>query len=173
MRTSDSPASARSAPVQPTRPPTLPHASALSLTKPVPLHSFWPAQALLAVLQSLRPLHAFAPWHITFAEVAPLPLSPVAAQPATSNAAALAAIASPASLLPSVIVISSNECCLISRGRTRHSNAAQRSVVAAQKYGTFTHTNRSVRWMRRGRQPCVLPGCPSAGSRGGARMATV
>jgi len=69
---------------------------------PSPLQSFCPAQAFLALLQSLNPLQALTPSHATFAVVALLPAVPLSlallllAQPTVRNsAAALAAIAIP------------------------------------------------------------------------------
>jgi hypothetical protein len=46
-------------------PPTFSQASSDMLTKPWPLQEFLPLHALLAVLQSLWPLHLFTPKHFT------------------------------------------------------------------------------------------------------------
>ena len=87
-------------------PPAVLHSAGVSITKPCPLQAFWPLQELFAVLHSLMPLQELPPSQWTLA-LLPLEEPPVAAQPVINKAAAVAAIARPASLLlPSTICFS-------------------------------------------------------------------
>jgi hypothetical protein len=42
------------------------------ITKPLPLHPFWPLQSFCALLQEPWPLHELAPTHFTLGALAPL-----------------------------------------------------------------------------------------------------
>ena len=91
-------------------PPAVLHSAGVSITKPCPLQAFWPLQELFAVLHSLMPLQELPPSQWTLA-LLPSEEPPVAAQPVINRAAAVAAIARPASLLlPSTICFSLVSC---------------------------------------------------------------
>ena len=91
-------------------PPAVLHSAGVSITKPCPLQAFWPLQELFAVLHSLMPLQELPPSQWTLA-LLPSEEPPVAAQPVINKAAAVAAIARPASLLlPSTICFSLVSC---------------------------------------------------------------
>jgi hypothetical protein len=48
------------------------------LTKPLPLHAFWPLQSFCALLQALCPLQELAPMHLTVAPCIWDPLDDIA-----------------------------------------------------------------------------------------------
>jgi hypothetical protein len=92
-------------------PVTFEHSTEVSLTNPWPLQSFCPAQLVVAVLQSLMPLQALAASQAIFASVRALCPPLVDSHPLRNNAAALAAIAMPATFPTFVIFDVSLRSC--------------------------------------------------------------
>ncbi len=74
-------------------PPAFSQSALVASVKPLPLHSLWPAQALVAVLQALVPLQALAPTQWPLASAAALAGAEMA--PAMRSEAAAAARAEP------------------------------------------------------------------------------
>jgi hypothetical protein len=70
-------------------PPLALHAFSDMLIQPLPLHPFWPLQALSADLQPPLPLHAFTPWQCTLPSDLAEAANGVAAENNPATAAAI------------------------------------------------------------------------------------